>query len=88
MPMDATPFEQEVVAEATKFTGDETLEPSLGLLTVTPASAKLDKKHKRNNRRKLLIGTSPGQVFSGAELSAFSNRGGISWVRSPRKDGG
>lgn len=39
MPIAATPFEQEVVAEATKLTLEPTVEPLDGLLTVTPAKA-------------------------------------------------
>jgi hypothetical protein len=38
--MEATPFEQVVVlALATKLTGEPTVEPLLGLLTLTPARA-------------------------------------------------
>ena len=37
MPIEATPFEQDVVAEATNFTLELTVLPLDGLLTVTPA---------------------------------------------------
>jgi hypothetical protein len=39
MPIDATPFEQEVVEVATKDTDPETVDPFVGLVTVTPANA-------------------------------------------------
>ncbi len=40
IPIEATPFEQEeVVAEATKFTLVPTVLPFVGLVTVTPAKA-------------------------------------------------
>ena len=44
MPMEATPREQvEVLALATKLTGEPTLAPLLGLLTVTPPQAEVAK---------------------------------------------
>jgi hypothetical protein len=39
MPILATPFEQEVVADALKATGPDTVAPLAGELTVTPANA-------------------------------------------------
>jgi len=47
MPIAATPFEQEVLPEATKFTLEPTVAPLDGLLTVTPAKAVAQKKKPR-----------------------------------------
>src|SRR2546421_5655060 len=54
MPMEATPFEQVEVAEATKCTGDWTFPPLLGAVTVTVAKAAgtaIAKRHTIGKRR-------------------------------------
>lgn len=47
MPMDATPFEQVVLALATKWTGDESVLPLPGKETETPANAHTDSVSKQ-----------------------------------------
>lgn len=47
MPIEATPLEQEVLAEALKKTLEFTVLPLVGLLTVTPANAYADEKRTR-----------------------------------------
>jgi len=52
--MEATPFEQELaVADATKDTAPETVDPLVGLVTVTPANAagaQIANRHTTSNR--------------------------------------
>ena len=53
MPMEATPLEQEVVADATNETDQETVAPFVGLVTVTPANAagaQIANRHTSNIR--------------------------------------
>jgi hypothetical protein len=49
------PLEHPLVDEATKWTGDWTVEPLLGLVTVMPANAEVDEtetKQRTVNKRK------------------------------------
>jgi hypothetical protein len=54
MPIEATPFEQEVVAEATNDTAPETVAPLAGELTLTPVAnadgIDIAKRHTISNR--------------------------------------
>jgi hypothetical protein len=50
MPIDPTPFEQEVVAEATKLTVEPTVLPLVGVVIVTPANAEIDAKIKARHK--------------------------------------
>jgi hypothetical protein len=47
MPIEATPFEQEVLLEATKLTEEPTVLPLLGLEIETPAKADAAAKTKK-----------------------------------------
>lgn len=51
MPIDATPFGQDVFPLATKLTDDPTVLPFPGLVTVTPANAEVPAKNKMIRRK-------------------------------------
>ena len=57
MPMLATPFEQFEVAVATKFTGEVTVAPLLGLITVTVANTGVAKTPISRVRKYFFIST-------------------------------
>jgi len=65
MPIDATPFEQVVVfAVATKGTGEPTVAPLLGLLTVTFARADVANAEKaRRMQKKVFIPVGTSSLF-------------------------
>jgi hypothetical protein len=50
MPIDPTPFEQEVVAEATKLTVEPTVLPLVGVVMVTPANAEIDTRIRARHK--------------------------------------
>jgi hypothetical protein len=50
MPIDPTPFEQEVVAEATKLTVEPTVLPLVGVVMVTPANAEIDARIRARHK--------------------------------------
>jgi hypothetical protein len=64
--MDAMPFEQDVLAEATYGTDPDTVEPLAGVFTVTPAKAadaKIAEKHTITETDFSMLTSSPSLGF-------------------------
>jgi hypothetical protein len=86
--MEATPFEQVVVADvATKETGDVTVAPLLGLVTVTVANAGAanDKSTQAMVRMDLI--TSPSLFPVGMRNQTKAGRGARTALYSGRSNG-
>jgi hypothetical protein len=62
MPIDATPFEQVLVAVATNWTGEPTVAPLLGWLTVTVANA-ADARNTKMGRKRKNAFMKPSPIF-------------------------
>ena len=79
MPIEATPFEQELLLEATKLTEEPTVLPLLGLEIETPAKADAAAKTKTQIEIAIMAGFfirpffSIGKVFESGK--PFKNRG-------------
>jgi hypothetical protein len=69
MPIDATPFEQVVVvAVATNATGEETVEPLFGLVTVTLAKTGAANDKTKQTRKRVILMTVPSTCVWACEM--------------------